>query len=76
MDTILIITILIAAVALTVAAILFLRYRRVKRKNAHTIVQYLRQQDRIARELEHTRIEKETLERIIINGLDKLTQNP
>ena len=72
-NIIIIITIGIAAIAVATAAILYLRYRRLKRDKARSITQCIHQQDRIIRELEHTRTEKETLERVIRIGIEKIT---
>lgn len=75
MDTtiIIIIILIIAALATLAAILLYMRNRRMKRDKEQSIVQCIRQQDRIIRELEHTRIEKETLERVIRIGIEKIT---
>lgn len=44
--------------------------RMEQRKNSG-ILRAVREQDRLARELEHTRIEKETIEKMLVSKLSK-----
>lgn len=54
-----------ALLALILAAVLLIEFRRMKREKERCILQHLREQDRIEKELERVRIEKETLERVL-----------
>lgn len=45
--------------------------RQAEREKNRSILQALREQDRLARELEHVRIEKEAIERIIGSMLNE-----
>jgi|GEM_PF-4815661 len=62
-----------ACLILIVAVVLLLhRYRSMEKDKNRIIAGRLREQDRIARELEHTRIEKETYEKLLKNKLEAM----
>ncbi|MDL2212814.1 hypothetical protein LJC29_02490 [Bacteroides sp. OttesenSCG-928-N06] len=73
MGTFIIIIILVAALALVAAILLYMRNRQLKKEKECNAIKYIHQQDRMVRELEHTRVEKETLERVIRIGIEKIT---
>lgn len=62
---ILILALVVAALSLTVTLIACFSYRKMLREKDRNIVHVIREQDQLLRELEHTRIEKETMEQII-----------
>ena len=55
--------------------ILWIRYRMLERERNRGIVRLISEQTRLARELERTRIEKETLEKIVKHRLNN-TDSP
>ena len=55
----------VAALSLAAIGLVCCHCRQMEREKNRGLVQAVREQDRIARELEHARIEKETLERIL-----------
>jgi len=67
---------IVAAIALVAAGIFWLRYRRMEYKKNSSIVQCLLEKDRIERELEHTRIEKRTLEKLLKGRLEETGKSP
>lgn len=57
---------------------LYLRFRRIRRSYSRNMVINIREQDRIARELEQARIEKEAIRKVLETHLaaaDKVTEN-
>lgn len=44
---------------------LYLRFRRIKKTYSSNLIRNIREQDRMARELEQTRLEKETIEKVL-----------
>lgn len=55
----------VAALSLAAISLVCCHCRQMEREKNRGLVQAVREQDRIARELEHARIEKETLERVL-----------
>lgn len=62
---ILILALVVSALSLAVAVIACFSYRRMLRRKDRDIVHAIREQDQLLRELENTRIEKETMKEII-----------
>lgn len=62
---ILLLALSVALLSLTAAFATCICCRRIKREKNCKIVQRIYEQDRTARELEHIRIEKQTLEKVI-----------
>lgn len=61
---------------------LYLRFRRIRKNYSRNMVINIREQDRIARELEQARIEKEAIQKVLETHLvaadkvmDKVTEN-
>lgn len=50
---------------LIVLCFLYLQFRRTKKRYCRTIIKNIREQDRMAHQLEQARIEKETIEKIL-----------
>lgn len=66
MDTwILILALIVSVLSLAVTVIACFSYRKMLREKDRNIVHAIREQDQLLRELEHTRIEKETMKEII-----------
>lgn len=64
-DWIILMALVVAAAALAAAGIALFLCRKQKRERDRALVQALREQNRLVRELEHLHIEKETVENII-----------
>lgn len=64
-EWIILMILVVAALSLAAIGLVCCRCRQMEREKNRGLVQAVREQDRIARELEHARIEKETLERIL-----------
>lgn len=64
-EWILFIALVVAVAALTAAGVAFVCFREREREKDRGLIRALREQDRLVRELEHLRIEKETVETII-----------
>lgn len=64
-----------AAIGCSLIAVLlmYLHYRRLKRNCNKYIVKYIREQDRLKRELERTYIEKEVMENLLKSKLAETT---
>lgn len=62
---ILILSLAVALSSLGVFVILYVQYRKMKREKDRSIAEALRKQDRLAKELELTRTENKTLERVL-----------
>lgn len=62
---ILLMALTVAALSLAAAGIVCRCCRKMRRDKDRRIVQVVREQDGILRELEHVRIEKQTLERLL-----------
>lgn len=62
---ILILSLAVALSSLGAFFILYVQYRKMKREKDRSIAEALRKQDRLANELELTRTEKKTLERVL-----------
>ena len=45
--------------------ILYIRYRKMTKKNNHIVFYHIKEQSRLAKELERSKIEKEVLEKIL-----------
>ena len=56
---------IIALLSLTAMLAICICCRRMEREKNRSIVLRIREQDRTAKELEHTRIEKQTLEKVL-----------
>jgi len=70
MDNYIIITALtITFLSLVAVGIIYFHYRRMEQKKDRDIILRIREQDRILRELEKTRIERNTLEKILKSEL-------
>ncbi|MEL5894740.1 hypothetical protein AAE250_14750 [Bacteroides sp. GD17] len=59
------IALIIAALSLAALILLSRHYEQAERTYTRTIANQLREQDRMTRKMEHLRIEKETIERIL-----------
>lgn len=64
-EWIILMALVVAALSLAAIGLVCCRCRQMEREKNRGLVQAVREQDRIARELEHARIEKETLERVL-----------
>lgn len=56
---------IIALLSLTAMLATCICCRRMEQEKNHNIILRIREQDRTAKELEHTRIEKQTLEKVL-----------
>ena len=56
--------------------ILWVRYRTLERERDYGIFQQIKEQTRLAQELERMRIEKETLEKIVKRHLNDTDKQP
>lgn len=61
----------VAGCSLAAVLLMYLHCRRMKRNCNMKIVEYLREQDRLTKELERTRIEKEVMEDLLQSRLAK-----
>lgn len=68
-EWIIIMALAVAALSLVVAGGVCFCCRRMEREKNSSIVHAIHEQDRIARELERTRIEKEAIERVLRSKL-------
>lgn len=66
----------VALVALTGGVAVFLYHLRMKKRYVRCLALRLREQDRVERELERTRIEKATLERVLLAKLSRSAETP
>ncbi|WP_295959614.1 hypothetical protein [uncultured Alistipes sp.] len=64
-EWIILMALVVAALSLAAIGLICCRCRQMEREKNRGLVQAVREQDRIARELEQARIEKKTLERIL-----------
>ena len=64
-EWIILMALVVAALSLAAIGLVCCHCRQMEREKNRGLVQAVREQDRIARELEHARIEKETLERVL-----------
>lgn len=64
-EWIILMALVVAALSLAAIGLVCCRCRQMEREKNRGLVQAVREQDRIARELEQARIEKETLERVL-----------
>ena len=64
--------ILIGACMILIAVIViqYLRYRMLRKEKNYAVFHQIKEQTRLARELEQTRIEKETLEKLVIERIN------
>jgi hypothetical protein len=67
-DIILLVTLSVSA--LVAGGIAYFRYRKIRRSCNREIVRRIREQDRLARELEHARIEKQAIECLVRSKLE------
>lgn len=70
-EWIIILSLMVALAALTTASLTYCCCRKMQREKNHSIVRILHEQDLLAKELEHIRIEKETIERLLTAKLRK-----
>lgn len=64
-EWIILMALVVSALSLAAIGLVCCHCRQMEREKNRGLVQAVREQDRIARELEHARIEKETLERVL-----------
>lgn len=64
----------VAGCSLAAVLLMYLHCRHMKRNCNMMIVEYLREQDRLTKELERTRIEKDTIEKLLKNYLSEATE--
>ena len=64
-EWIILMALVVAALSLAAIGLVCCHCRQMEREKNRGLVQAVREQDRIARELEQARIEKETLERVL-----------
>ena len=64
-------SLIITFLSLIAAGISHVHYRRMERKKDRDIILRIREQDRIAKELEQTRIERNTLEKLLKSELNR-----
>jgi hypothetical protein len=57
---------------LTIILIMYIRHRRIVRKKSYGIIRQIQKQDELAKELERSKIEKETLLKIINKGIQEI----
>ncbi|MDR0507447.1 MAG: hypothetical protein LBH32_11645 [Dysgonamonadaceae bacterium] len=70
--TILYMAIGIIILLLTIILIMYIRHRRIVRKKSYGIIRQIQKQDELAKELERSKIEKETLLKIINKGIQEI----
>lgn len=73
-DWILFLTLSVTALSLVAAGTVCRCCRRMRREKDRRIVQTVREQDRLAREVECVRIQKETLEEVLGDQLTAVTE--
>lgn len=61
----------VAVLSLTTTGVVYYRSIKMRRKKGRHIVQLIHEKDRIMRELENIRTEKETMERMLTTALAK-----
>lgn len=69
--SIIILALTVAVLSLTTTGIVYYRYIKMRRKKDRHIVQVIHEKDRVMRELENIRTEKETMERVLTTALAK-----
>jgi len=62
---------IITFLSVVAVGVIYFHYRRMEIKKDHDIIMRIREQDRIMRELEKTRIERNTLEKLLKSGLNQ-----
>lgn len=73
-EWIIILSLIVALAALATANLAYCRCRKMRREKDCNIVRILHEQDLLIKELEHIRIEKQTIERLLtakLRGSDK-----
>ncbi|WP_373155455.1 hypothetical protein [Bacteroides cellulosilyticus] len=73
-DYALLIASVIVCCLLAAVLLMYLHCRRMKRNCNMMIVEYLREHDRLTKELERTRIEKDTIEKLLKTYLSEATK--
>lgn len=68
-DWIICLALLVAALSSAAVGMVVSYCRRMKREKTRSLLNAIHEQDRLARELEHARIEKQTLERVLVSKL-------
>ena len=66
---IIVLSLAVALAALVTAGAIYFRCRRIRREKNRRIARVLHEQDLLARELEHVRIEKQAFERVLTTRL-------
>lgn len=64
----------IAGCSLAAVLLMYWRYRRMVRRHNKYVMKYIREHDLLAKELEYTRIEKNTMEKLIKTYFSEATQ--
>lgn len=68
-EWIILLSLVVAALSLAAIGLVCLRCRRMEREKDRSLVRALREQDRLARELAHARIERQLHERLLVTKL-------
>lgn len=68
-DWIICLALLVAALSSAAVGMVVNCCRRMKQEKTRSLLDAIHEQDRLARELEHARIEKQTLERVLVSKL-------
>lgn len=68
-DWIICLALIVAALSSAAVGVVVNCCRRMKQEKNRGLINAIHEQDRLARELEHARIEKEALERVLISKL-------
>ena len=72
---IIVLSLAVALAALITAGAIYFRCRRIRREKNRRIARVLHEQDLLARELEHVRIEKQAFERVLTTRLTAAEQS-
>lgn len=73
---IIVLSLAVALTALVTAGAIYFRCRRIRREKNRRIARVLHEQDLLARELEHVRIEKQAFERVLTTTLSAVAEKP
>ena len=64
-------SLIITFLSLVAVGITYVHYRRMERKKDRDIILRIREQDKVMKELEQTRIERNTLEKLLKSELNR-----
>ncbi len=73
-ERIIILALIVVALSLAAVGIMYFRFHAIMREKNRCIARILHDGDRVRRELERVRIEKDTIEKVLVDKLSKNTE--